>query len=71
MEQRRGGALPDRSIPDETQQQWTRRCDFDEARRRDGLLAKKTKGVDFGVETSIEGHDPTTSRGKAVIGDYL
>ncbi|KAK9118811.1 hypothetical protein Scep_016904 [Stephania cephalantha] len=41
VEQRRGGALPDRSIPDETQQQWTMRRDFDEARRRDGLLAKK------------------------------
>ncbi|KAK9149147.1 hypothetical protein Scep_007904 [Stephania cephalantha] len=64
--ERRGGALPDRSIPDETQQQWTMRRDFDEARRRDELLAKKTKGVDhgyacvlqmdFGVETSIEGH---------------
>ncbi|KAK9099335.1 hypothetical protein Syun_026380 [Stephania yunnanensis] len=41
-------------------------CDFDEARRHDGLLAKKTKGVDhgyvcvlqmdFGVEISIDGH---------------
>ncbi|KAK9165786.1 hypothetical protein Scep_000977 [Stephania cephalantha] len=56
VEQRRGGALPDRSIPDETQQQWTRKRDFDEARRRDGLFAKKMKGVDFGVKTSIEGH---------------
>ncbi|KAK9148827.1 hypothetical protein Scep_007584 [Stephania cephalantha] len=56
VEQRCGGALPDRSIPDETQQKWTRRRDFEETRRRDGLLAKKTKGVDFGVETSIEGH---------------
>ncbi|KAK9083980.1 hypothetical protein Scep_030451 [Stephania cephalantha] len=45
VEQRRGGALPDRSIPDETQQQWTMRRDFDEARRRDGLLAKRKKGV--------------------------
>ncbi|KAK9147753.1 hypothetical protein Scep_006510 [Stephania cephalantha] len=27
------------------QQQWTRRRDFDEARRRDGLLAKETRGV--------------------------
>ncbi|KAK9095094.1 hypothetical protein Scep_026563 [Stephania cephalantha] len=45
VEQRRGGALPDRSIPDETQQQWTTRHDFDEALLRDGLLAKKTIGV--------------------------
>ncbi|KAK9101007.1 hypothetical protein Scep_024437 [Stephania cephalantha] len=43
--QRRDGALPDRSIPDETQQQWTTRHDFDEALLRDGLLAKKTRGV--------------------------
>ncbi|KAK9125417.1 hypothetical protein Scep_014263 [Stephania cephalantha] len=41
VEQRRGGALPDRLIPDETQQQWTLGCDVDEARRRDGLLAEK------------------------------
>ncbi|KAK9111183.1 hypothetical protein Scep_018702 [Stephania cephalantha] len=40
MEQRRGGALPDRLIPNETQQQWTLGCDVDEARRRDGLLAE-------------------------------
>ncbi|KAK9157290.1 hypothetical protein Scep_003864 [Stephania cephalantha] len=46
-EQRRGGALPDRLIPDETQQQWTLGCDVDEARRRDRLLVKKKKGVDF------------------------
>ncbi|KAK9158542.1 hypothetical protein Scep_005116 [Stephania cephalantha] len=32
VEQRRGGALPERSIPDETQQLWTMRRDFDEAR---------------------------------------
>ncbi|KAK9094040.1 hypothetical protein Scep_025509 [Stephania cephalantha] len=38
VEQRHGGSLSDRSIPDETQQQWTMRRDFDEARRRDGLL---------------------------------
>ncbi|KAK9126381.1 hypothetical protein Scep_015227 [Stephania cephalantha] len=38
----------DRLIPDETQQQWTRRRDFDEAQRRDGLLAKKTRGVGHG-----------------------
>ncbi|KAK9125426.1 hypothetical protein Scep_014272 [Stephania cephalantha] len=31
--------------PEETQQQWTRRRDFDAARQRDGLLAKKTRGV--------------------------
>ncbi|KAK9113981.1 hypothetical protein Syun_020778 [Stephania yunnanensis] len=32
VEQRRGGALPNRSILDETRQQWTIRHDFDEAR---------------------------------------
>ncbi|KAK9083065.1 hypothetical protein Scep_029536 [Stephania cephalantha] len=47
VEQRRGGASPDRSIPDKTQQQWTRKCDFNEARRREGLPTKKTKGMDF------------------------
>ncbi|KAK9092389.1 hypothetical protein Syun_027300 [Stephania yunnanensis] len=41
-EQRHGAALPDRSILDETRQQWTMRRNFDEARRRDRLLAKKT-----------------------------
>ncbi|KAK9148340.1 hypothetical protein Scep_007097 [Stephania cephalantha] len=45
VEKRRGGALPDRLIPDEAQQQWSRRRDFDEARRRDGLLANETRGV--------------------------
>ncbi|KAK9107959.1 hypothetical protein Syun_023970 [Stephania yunnanensis] len=45
---RRGGASPNQSIPDETQQQWTTRLEFDEARRHDGLLAKKTRGVDHG-----------------------
>ncbi|KAK9101239.1 hypothetical protein Scep_024669 [Stephania cephalantha] len=44
-EKRRGGALPDRLIPDEAQQQWTKRRDFDEARRRDELLAHETRGV--------------------------
>ncbi|KAK9105242.1 hypothetical protein Scep_022086 [Stephania cephalantha] len=48
VEQWRGGTLPDQSIPEETQQQWTMRREFDEARRRDGSLAKKTKGVDHG-----------------------
>ncbi|KAK9139474.1 hypothetical protein Scep_009155 [Stephania cephalantha] len=48
VEQRRAARVADRSIPDETQQQRTMRCDFDEARRRDGLLVKKTKGVDHG-----------------------
>ncbi|KAK9083920.1 hypothetical protein Scep_030391 [Stephania cephalantha] len=56
VEQRCGAALPDRLIPDETQQQWTLGCDFDEARRCDGLLAKKRR-MDFGVETSIESHE--------------
>ncbi|KAK9083906.1 hypothetical protein Scep_030377 [Stephania cephalantha] len=43
VEQRRDGALTDRLIPDETQQQWTTRHDFDEALLRDGLLVKKTR----------------------------
>ncbi|KAK9114051.1 hypothetical protein Syun_020848 [Stephania yunnanensis] len=43
-------ALPDRSIPDETQQQWTTRHDFDEALLRDGLLAKKKRGVGHGED---------------------
>ncbi|KAK9119712.1 hypothetical protein Scep_017805 [Stephania cephalantha] len=55
VEQRRGGALPDRSIPDETQQQWTTRHDFDEALFRDGLLAKKTRGVGHGTYEAIVG----------------
>ncbi|KAK9149257.1 hypothetical protein Scep_008014 [Stephania cephalantha] len=37
VEQRRGAGG---SIPDETQQQWTARHDFDEALLHDGLLAK-------------------------------
>ncbi|KAK9126024.1 hypothetical protein Scep_014870 [Stephania cephalantha] len=49
VEKRRGGALPDRLIPDEVQQQWSRRRDFDEARRRDGLLANETRGVGHGT----------------------
>ncbi|KAK9111230.1 hypothetical protein Scep_018749 [Stephania cephalantha] len=47
MEQQRGGALSDRSIFDE-------RLDFDVARQRDGF---RWIQMDFGVETSIEGHD--------------
>ncbi|KAK9151909.1 hypothetical protein Syun_010218 [Stephania yunnanensis] len=38
LEQRRGGALQDLSIPNETQQQWTMRHVFNEARRRDGRI---------------------------------
>ncbi|KAK9140478.1 hypothetical protein Scep_010159 [Stephania cephalantha] len=84
VEQRRCGSLPHRSIPDETQQQWTRRRDFDDAM---DCSRRRRKAQIFGVETSIEGHgfshlelvivywwqvaEPTTSRGKAVIGDYL
>ncbi|KAK9158237.1 hypothetical protein Scep_004811 [Stephania cephalantha] len=48
QQQRRDGALPNRSIPDETQQQWTTRHDFEEALLRDELLAKKTRGVCHG-----------------------
>ncbi|KAK9081185.1 hypothetical protein Syun_030548 [Stephania yunnanensis] len=44
VEQRCRAALQDRSIPDETQQRWIMRDDFDEARQRNGLLAKKTNG---------------------------
>ncbi|KAK9140423.1 hypothetical protein Scep_010104 [Stephania cephalantha] len=36
-----------RPIPDETKQRWTVRRGSDEARRRDGLLVKKTKCVDL------------------------
>ncbi|KAK9134440.1 hypothetical protein Syun_013770 [Stephania yunnanensis] len=36
VEQWHGGALPDRLIPDKTQQQWTIRRDVDKARRRNG-----------------------------------
>ncbi|KAK9105096.1 hypothetical protein Scep_021940 [Stephania cephalantha] len=54
-QRRRGGALPDRLIPDEAQQQWTRRRDFDEARRRDGLLAKETRGVGHETLDAIVG----------------
>ncbi|KAK9083935.1 hypothetical protein Scep_030406 [Stephania cephalantha] len=56
--------LPDRLIPDETQQQWTRRRDFDEARRRDGLLAKKTRGVGHGAGT------PARRSGDSAAADY-
>ncbi|KAK9163431.1 hypothetical protein Syun_004333 [Stephania yunnanensis] len=49
VEQRRSGVLPHRSILDETKS-WTRHRDFDKARRRGGFP------MDFGVETSIEGH---------------
>ncbi|KAK9087530.1 hypothetical protein Syun_029924 [Stephania yunnanensis] len=45
VKQRHSGALPDRSIPDETQQQWTTMHDFGEALLHNGLLAKKTRGV--------------------------
>ncbi|KAK9106057.1 hypothetical protein Scep_022901 [Stephania cephalantha] len=55
MEQRRDGTLSDRSIPDDTQQQWTTRHDFDEALLRGGLLAKKTRGVCHEGKQSVKG----------------
>ncbi|KAK9133048.1 hypothetical protein Scep_012576 [Stephania cephalantha] len=37
------------------QQQWTMRHDFDEALLRDGLLAKKTRGIGHGTMEAIVG----------------
>ncbi|KAK9158608.1 hypothetical protein Scep_005182 [Stephania cephalantha] len=53
VEQRRGGALPDRLIPDEAQQQWTRSRDFDEARRRDG--GERRRSWDLGCYSRVSG----------------
>ncbi|KAK9133266.1 hypothetical protein Scep_012794 [Stephania cephalantha] len=62
LRQRRGGTLLDRLIPDETQLQWTRRHDFDEARQHDGLFVKKTRGV---------GHDCEICFGGTLQCDYV
>ncbi|KAK9158083.1 hypothetical protein Scep_004657 [Stephania cephalantha] len=45
------------------QQWWTRRRDFDEARRRDGF---RWTQMDFGVETSIEGYVARVRAGRQV-----
>ncbi|KAK9142464.1 hypothetical protein Syun_011864 [Stephania yunnanensis] len=52
VERRCGGALSGKRSSTR-HQQWTRRRDFDKARRRKGLLAKETRGVGLVVHWQV------------------